>query len=266
MNDRNIFNQIVYTPLSEALLLLEKRRKDPELMAKVEKLLKGDIPEVFKKDKKYAVLFRQISTPDYETNRFIALAKENNLHPVVFEYHDDIFSPDDNPFKYSLGILSIHKGSCKKNNTNLVENLRIVDFNEHRGNKLNEVKTLWSEPLIDFHKFLFNDHFKDEKIITWDGSGWLKSKGAHARDYYKYVFLLFVYHGIIFENFLTSKDSGGDFSKKIVLPAIEEVMNMTGVKPLIVPIEPFEIELDDFWTYHSLNVKQLIKDRKKIKR
>ncbi|MDO8659308.1 MAG: hypothetical protein Q7K54_01780 [Candidatus Parcubacteria bacterium] len=40
MNDRNIFNQIVYTPLSEALRLLDERRKDPELMAKVEKLLK----------------------------------------------------------------------------------------------------------------------------------------------------------------------------------------------------------------------------------
>ena len=48
MNDRNIFNQVVYTPLSEALLLLDKRRKDLELVVKVEKLLKGDIPEICK--------------------------------------------------------------------------------------------------------------------------------------------------------------------------------------------------------------------------
>ncbi len=47
MNDRNIFNQIVYTSLSEALRLLDERRKDPELMAKVGKLLKGDMPEIF---------------------------------------------------------------------------------------------------------------------------------------------------------------------------------------------------------------------------
>ncbi len=39
MSDRNIFNQIVYTSLSEALRLLDERRKDPELIAKVEKLL-----------------------------------------------------------------------------------------------------------------------------------------------------------------------------------------------------------------------------------
>ncbi|MFA6392497.1 MAG: hypothetical protein WCW54_00205 [Candidatus Paceibacterota bacterium] len=37
MSDRNIFNQIVYTPLSEALRLLDERQKDPELMAKIEK-------------------------------------------------------------------------------------------------------------------------------------------------------------------------------------------------------------------------------------
>lgn len=36
MSDRNIFNQVVYTPLSEALKLLEERRKDP--VARVEEL------------------------------------------------------------------------------------------------------------------------------------------------------------------------------------------------------------------------------------
>ena len=262
MNDHNIFNQIVYTPLSEALRLLDERRKDSELMAKVGKLLKGDIPEFFK-NKKCAVLFRQIATPNYETKRFISLAKENGLHPVIVEYHDDIFSPDSNPFKHSLGKLHINKGTCMKTGNELVENFSVVDFNEHKGNKISEVKTLWSESLIDFHKFLFLNHFKDEEVTTWDGSEWLKIRGAHPCDYYKYVFLVFICNGILFENFLTSKDYEGDFSKKIVLPAIEEVINITGVKPLIVPIEPFDTELDDYWTYHDLNVKQLIKDRKK---
>ncbi len=48
LNDHNIFNQIVYTSLSEALRLLDERRKDLKLMAKVTKLLKGDIPEFLK--------------------------------------------------------------------------------------------------------------------------------------------------------------------------------------------------------------------------
>ena len=37
MSDRNIFNQIVYTPLSEALKILDERQKDKKLVTKVEK-------------------------------------------------------------------------------------------------------------------------------------------------------------------------------------------------------------------------------------
>ena len=48
MADRKLFNKTVYTPMSKALRLLDERRKDPELMAKVEKLLNGDIPEILK--------------------------------------------------------------------------------------------------------------------------------------------------------------------------------------------------------------------------
>ena len=113
MSDRNIFSRIIYTPVFEALQLLEKRRKDTELIAKVEKLLKGDIPECFRKDKKCAILFRQIATPNYETKRFIALAKKNNLHPIICEYYDDKFAPE-NDFKYSLGMLTLFHGVGKR--------------------------------------------------------------------------------------------------------------------------------------------------------
>lgn len=98
MSDRNIFSQIVYTPLSEAIQLLEKRRKDPEFTAKVEKLLKGDVPEFLKK-KKCGVLSRQVATPNYESKRFISITKSCNLHPVFFEYHNDRFIPE-NVFKH----------------------------------------------------------------------------------------------------------------------------------------------------------------------
>jgi len=37
MSDRNIFNQTVYTPLSEALKILDERQKDKKLVTKVEK-------------------------------------------------------------------------------------------------------------------------------------------------------------------------------------------------------------------------------------
>ena len=50
MADRNIFNQIVYTPLSEALRLLDERQKDKKLMAKVNELLKGGHSGSIKKE------------------------------------------------------------------------------------------------------------------------------------------------------------------------------------------------------------------------
>ncbi|MFA6177880.1 MAG: hypothetical protein WC694_03255 [Candidatus Paceibacterota bacterium] len=256
MNDRNIFNQVVYTPLSEALRLLEERRKDPELVAKVEKLLKGDIPEVLK-NKKCAVLFRQIATPNHETKRFIALAKENNLHPVIFEYHNDKFT-SNNQFKHSLGQLNIQK-KCSKNGNYNVEKITIVDFAKYDGKKLKEVITLWEEPLVNFHKKLFELHGYDVKSIDFfEASDWLKGNGGKAIDYYTNFFLVFSCLGILFENFLMSKDSEGDFTKKVVLPSMENVINLTGVKSLIVPIEPIEIETDKHCISYHPKIKTLI--------
>lgn len=261
MSDRDIFSQIVYTPLSEATQLLEERRKDPELMAKVEKLLSGDIPECFKKDKKCAVLFRQIATPNHETKRFIALAKKNNLHPAIWEYHDDKFI-SVNEFKRSLGQLHIQKKSSKNGSYNF-EKITVIDFNLHNGKKLKDIKTLWSESLIDFHKKLFTVHnYHADDFHLYNASNWFKKNGGKAVDYYINFFLLFSCFGILFENFLRLKNSEGDFTKNTVLPAIEKVMNLAGVKPLIVPLEPLDLETDNRWYHHSPEVRVMIPTHK----
>ncbi len=69
---------------------------------------------------------------------------------------------------------------------------------------------------------------------------------------------MFTCFGILFENFLTSKDSEGDFTKETILPAIENVMNLVGVKPLIVPIEPIDMETDKHWISYHPKIKVLI--------
>ncbi|MCX6752556.1 MAG: hypothetical protein NTZ87_03625 [Candidatus Nomurabacteria bacterium] len=256
MNDHNIFNQIVYTPLSEALRLLDERRKDPVLMAKVEKLLKGDIPEILK-NKRCGVLFRQVATPNHETKRFLALTKENGLHPVIFEYHEDKFT-SNNEFKHSLGQLHIQK-KCSKNGDYNVEKITVIDFNSHNGKKIKDAKTLWGESLTDFHKRLFTIHeynMKDDNFC--DASGWFKKNGGKAIYYYTNFFLLCSCFGVLFENFLTSKNSEGDFTKEVVLPSVENVINIVGVKPLIVPLEPMDIETDELWISYHPKIKTLI--------
>jgi len=257
MSDRNIFNQIVYTPLSEALRLLEERQKDPELIAKIEKLLKGDIPEVLK-NKKCCVLSRHIATPNYESRKFMSIAKDCNLTPVFFEYHDDKFTPNVNIFKRSLAQIFIQK-KFDRNGNDFSEKITIVDFNKNGGKKLRELTTLWGEPLINFHRKLFKLYGENEKdFYFYNGSDWYKRNGVKAMDYYTNFLLLFTCYGILFENFLFSDENEKDFTKNVMLSALEKVVNLTGVKPLIVPIETFDLETDGFWFHHLLNVKDFL--------
>jgi len=257
LSDRSLFNQVVYTPLSEALALLEARKNDMELRKKVTALLKDDIPEMFKGEKKCAVQFRQIATPNVDGRNFLALAESANLQPVFFEYHEDKFSSNNN-FKHSLGQLRLHHG-MSKNGDFRMEKVTVVDFNKHGGDKLKDVATLWAEPLIDFHRRLFDVHSIDtSNICFYEASNWFKRNGEKAMHYYSNFFLLFTCYGILFENFLTNGEEG-EFSKNIVLPAIERVMQETGVKPLIVPIPPMDMEEEDYWISYNPKVKELLR-------
>ena len=69
--------------------------------------------------------------------------------------------------------------------------------------------------------------------------------------------MLFVAHGILFENFLT-RGKESDFTKLVVLPALEEIINLTGVKPLIVPLSLIDMEDEEYWISHSTEIKSLI--------
>jgi len=257
MSDRNKFNDFVYTPLSEALKILEERQKDPELVKKVEDLLNGDIPEFFKKNNKCGVHFRQIATPNNEAKKFLKIAKDFDMLPVFMEYHSDKFS-SNNPFKRSLGQLNM-EGPLNKINEYRFEKISIMDFNKHNGKSLKEVVTHWNEPLIDFHKGLFVVSGLDDKDCHFfDTSEWIKNHGGKPELYYKNFLLFFTCHGILFENFLNSKNGEGDFTKDVILPAIEEIMKLTGVKPLIVPTDPLDMESDNYWTLYHPDTKILI--------
>lgn len=255
MSDRNIFNQIVYTPLSEALQLLEERQKDTELMAKVEKLLNDSIPDELRNNK-CAIMARQIVTPNYDVRSFISIAIDNNLKPVFFENTDDKFVCD-NEYKHSLGQLIIHNQIDKAGNF-IEEKFTVIDFNKSNGKKLKEVKTLTGETLEEFHKKLFTSYGIDlSKICFLNCSDWVNKNGKKAANYYSNFFLFFICNGILFENFVIS-GSDGLFAKEVVLPAIEEVINLTGIKPIIVPIPPMDIEDDSHWMSHDKVVKQFI--------
>jgi hypothetical protein len=241
MSSHKFFNQTVYTALPEAVKILEARQKDKELKEKVEKLLSGDIPEFFRKIGKYGVSERQVATPNSDTRQFIKLTKNNGLTAVFSEYLEDKFT-SNNEFKLSLGRLDIHRNSKRGNEIN--EKLTIVDFNKNDGKRIKDVLTFWGQPLVDFHKKLFKFYgFSLNDFIFYDASDWLRRNGQTAKFYYKNDLLLYVCHGILFENFLLSGNEGR-FTKNIFLPAFEYVIKSTGQKPLIVPVSPIDKEND----------------------
>jgi len=255
MSDQGKFNSFVYTPLSEALKLLEERQNNPELMQKIENLLNGDIPPVLR-GKKCSVQFRQIVTPNNDAKNFLKISENFGLTPVFMEYHSDKFS-SNNSFKRSLGKIQI-QGPVNKQDQYRIEKISIMDFNKHNGKILRDVVTSWGESLIHFHRRLFNlSEINNLNCYFCDMSEWVKNNGSDPKEYYKNFLLLFSCFGILFENF-PSKGEDIDFSKNVILPAIDYVKNIAGINPLIVPIPPMDMDDDEYWTLYNENFKDFI--------
>ncbi|MDO8668328.1 MAG: hypothetical protein Q7K35_04540 [bacterium] len=259
MSDPDLFSRAVYTPLSKAPRLLEERKKDPELIAKVAKLLNGGVPKIFK-NKNCGIMARQLATPNHENRRFMSLAKEHGLHPVFLEYFDDKFT-SNNKYKHSLGQLHIQSKISKKGHE-CIEKINVINFNESNGKKLREVETLWGESLIKFHKKLFKAYGL-KGFSFFEETDWYEKDNEGPIEFYANFFLLVTCFGILFENFLSAKDDAeSNFTKEVVLPAIEKAMSLTGLRPLIVPIEPLDLEANYFWYHHLPVVKKYVKLKK----
>lgn len=200
---------------------------------------------------------RQLATPNHENRRFLLLAKEHGLHPVFLEYFDDKFT-SNNKYKHSLGQLHIQNKISKKGHE-CIEKINVINFNEANGKKLKEVETLWGESLIKFHKKLFNAYGL-KGFSFFEETDWYEKNNEKPIEFYTNFFLLVTCFGILFENFLSSKDDAeSNFTKEIVLPALEKAISLTGLKPLIVPIEPLDLEANYFWYHHLPVVKKYIK-------
>lgn len=260
VSDRDAFNTFVYLPWEAAITELEKRSSDSTLDTYLEKLLPAGAPQIMQ-GKKNMVLFRHIATPNYEIRRFaIAADTLNNLQPLILEYTKDSFN-NRNDWKFSLAKLRFQKGTSKAG-VPIVENKTIIDINAANNQPISSIKTKWGESLVDFHHGLFEEAFPhlDTEKCVFDLSSWLHEHGTSAREYYKAFLALFLKHGILFENFLLDSKEF-DFTKNIILPAILELEEETGYRPLIVALEPTHIEGDDFWLSHPSSCISTVSDR-----
>ena len=245
VSDRRLFDRALYTPLSEAWEELQRRRQDPELEAKVNKALGNDVPAPLLESPR-AVLFRNLITPNHENRRFVSIVNGfDRLEPLFFEYTKDKFT-SNNELKRTLGKLYFTHGRGKKGGVNM-DSLNVIDFLASDGKSISTLQTLWGQGFVEFHHEFFDDCYKKMPGSFFDASDWLRSKGGSSLEYYKAFLTLFIRHGILFENMMLDKKERS-FAEHVFLPSFLSVCQEIGVKPLIVALEPTEIEGELFWT------------------
>lgn len=260
LSSRDAFNAFVYLSWEDAIAELERRQGNRALEEYVEKTVTAGIPEIMK-GKKSAVIFRHIATTNYEVHRFLVAAdalKEHGLQPLILEYTKDKFT-NRNVWKFSLAKLSFHKGHSKTNEM-LVENKTIIDINDSNFKPLDTITTHWGQGFVDFHHEMFYKTFPHMEGHVHDLSDWLQKAGPAPKEFYKSFFALFLRNGILFENFLIEDDEY-DFTHEIILPAILELAEESGFKPIIVALEPTEIEGDRFWLSHPIARMQHVSEK-----
>lgn len=260
ISSREKFNDFVYTSLDEAVRKIRERSFDKKLLKYIETSLSVGCPKIFEREK-CAVLFRQIATPNYEFRRFISLVDGMDSYtPVIIEYYNDKFV-DKNEFKYYLGMIPFFLGRGKKGGEKITL-LNVIDFNNSRGKKLSEIKTVWGETLINFHHNLLTVAYKGKgkPMIAEDVSEWFQHNGNGASLYYKNYLTLFLQNNILFENFmLDSKELS--FTRDIFLPAFIKIFEETDHKPLVVALEPTEVESDVFWMCHPAETMGIVRNK-----
>ncbi len=251
IEDRAAFNDFVYTPVEEALEELGRRWKDPAIPDL------SFVPPSMQKGFT-GVLFRQLVTSNYEVRRFVSILDSLNLEMLFWEYLEDKFT-SNNEWKHSLGRLLFYKGKSASGDP-IIEAKTIVDFAHFDGAKLSSVETLWGQNLVEFHHEFIEKRFRNVHHTFFDASTWCKENGGGSEGYYRPYLSLFIKYGILFENFmLDSKEIA--FTRKVFLPAFIEVYKKTGHKPLVVSLEPTDIEGDRFWLCHPYEDKEFVLEK-----
>ncbi len=244
----------------DALAELDRRRQqDPSVQLRIEKFLRGDIPEYFKNGP-ILYLARHINTPNFETIRFMYLMKHLGMNAVVSHDSRGKFAPH-NHIKRALGKLHVCTRLSQENGSlhEHYQNFTIIDFNSAAGKPFSDITTVWGEGLIDFHTRLFTELGLDH-VESPDDAAWIdRHHRTNLLEHYKELLSLFVVHGIFFENYNMEDKQERLFVQRILRPACEWVEKEFGYKPLIVPIFPTTLESCQFWISYPKKVGEILR-------
>ncbi len=233
-----------YTPLNEAVVEIALRREDAGFVHEVEDFLKYDIPEHFKNGPIF-YLARHVATPNFETLRFIELAKPYGLRMVIGQDTKDIFV-SNNSLKRSLGKLSVVK-MLTHDKREIFQKFSVVDFDSAQGRRLKDIRTKSGQNLIEFHTNLFREIYPNQVEIL-DDAEWIDRN--HRGDlvaHYKNLLALFLVHGIMFEFNPAQDPEECHFVHNVLDPAFSFIEQKFGRKPLIVCLVDSNMEKEKDW-------------------
>lgn len=245
-----------YTSIDDAKTEIQKRWQDAGLRDRVRLYLGGEIPTIFH-NKPYAVLSRNIATPDIECMRFLELSQEIGLPSVVFEGASDKFVSLASD-KMGLVKLSFFDG-YDKNHAIMRHYRKIINIAQNDGKKFDEITTLWGENLVEFHHRILRK-FVVEEVQIFDDLNWYRENvggSTQAKDYYKIMFAFFVVYGVQFENYVTDAHEQ-EFFVDVVRPAFDFVFKEFGVRPLIVELAPHDEADSPYWWCYPQEIEMEI--------
>jgi len=243
-----------FTPLEEAVVEVQRRRGDKELMQKVHEYLQGDIPAHFNREQPILYMARHIATPNYEAMRFVELGKPFGLPMVISQDKKGKFV-SHNDLKRSLGKMPVTKGLSRRQDE-IVENFTILDFTQAQGKPFNEIRTRHGKDLVEFHNSFFQ-HIYHTEIEIVDESAWIdRNHRDNLKEQYKKMLALMIVHGVMLESYMEKEL---DVVQSAVGPAFEEVTSELGYKPLIAEHIDENLELTRDWNGYPSVLYQFIR-------
>lgn len=254
------FQEFPFTPKNIAVMELKRRRKKVTLTELVRFNVHDSIIPIPKRERPYAVFFRQVATPTHETLRFLQMTKNLPLQPLILEYYGDKFVSAGNPYKRSLGKMPIYKYTGN-DGRDMVEYKTVFDLNKYTGKELGAIHCTNGEKLVDFHHRLLKGVTKiNMETLCYDATEWFSRHGDKANLYYEDFLSFFIRDGILFEDFEPTQ-SEGRFVREIMLPAFCAVELKYGLTPLVVELIPKNEGARAFWNAYPKKIQRLISEK-----
>jgi hypothetical protein len=247
----------IYSSLSEICEELSNRSRDQKLGEKVSNYFDINFP-TFTSDKPIAFLSRTIATPNLEMEYFLDIANTYNFKPVILEYDSKFIAK--NPEKYHLCKLYFYK-SAEALSRGIVNTERIVDFNKYEGSNFSEINTKWGESLKSIHRDLWSKKYHNTSVDIIDFTKWFNLSRTLGNEYYSMYLSLFICNGVLFENFIPEDKEECNFISERLIPSMNDVVNIFGVKPLIFPLLPMENERNKTWYFYEEKLKQVLAEK-----